>query len=47
MSTILSMRKEAKQNKDWATADRIREELGKINITVKDTKDGAEWSIDS
>ena len=46
MGTILTLRKEAKQNKDWATADRIRDELGKINIKIKDTKDGAEWSID-
>ena len=46
MNTILILRKEAKQNKDWTTADRIRDELGKININIKDTKDGAEWNLD-
>ena len=46
MGTILTLRQDAKQNKDWATADRIRDELGKINIKIKDTKDGAEWSVD-
>ena len=46
MGTILTLRQDAKQNKDWASADRIRDELGKINIKIKDTKDGAEWSID-
>lgn len=46
MGTILSLRQNAKQNKDWVTADKIRDELGKINIKIKDTKDGAEWSID-
>ncbi len=46
METILTLRKDAKLNKDWSTADSIRDELGKINITIKDTKDGAEWSID-
>ncbi len=45
MDTILVIRKNAKVNKDWATADQIRDELGKMNIKVKDTKDGAEWSI--
>lgn len=46
MNTILIIRKDAKSNKDWATADRIRDELGKLNIKIKDTKDGAEWSIE-
>jgi cysteinyl-tRNA synthetase len=45
MDTILAIRKNAKINKDWTTADQIRDELGKINIKVKDTKDGAEWNI--
>ncbi len=46
METILTLRKDAKQKQDWATADSIRDELGKINIKIKDTKGGAEWSID-
>lgn len=46
MNTILVLRKEAKLNKDWATADRIRDELSKININIKDTKDGMEWNFD-
>jgi len=46
MGTILELRQDAKQNKDWATADKIRDELGKINIKIKDTKDGAEWSVE-
>ena len=45
MQTILEIRKNAKENKDWATADKIRNELEKINIQVKDTKDGAEWGF--
>ncbi len=44
MHTILEIRHNAKKNKDWATADSIRDELGKLNISIKDTKDGAEWS---
>ncbi|MFA5417596.1 MAG: DALR domain-containing protein, partial [Bacteroidales bacterium] len=45
MDTILELRKLAKENKDWATSDRIRDELAKLNIQVKDTKEGARWSF--
>lgn len=43
MEMILSLRQEAKKNKDFALSDRIRDELGKLGIVVKDRKDGAEW----
>ena len=43
MDVVLGLRKIAKENKDWSTADFIRDELGKLNITVKDSKDGASW----
>ncbi len=45
MDMILNMRQEAKKNKDFALSDRIRDELGKIGISIKDKKDGAEWEI--
>jgi len=45
MNTILTIRQNARQNKDWGTADLIRDNLGKLRITVKDTKDGSEWSV--
>jgi cysteinyl-tRNA synthetase len=44
MQTILDLRKEAKLNKDWPTADKIRNDLGEMNIEVKDTKEGAVWN---
>ncbi|MFO7844467.1 MAG: cysteine--tRNA ligase, partial [Bacteroidales bacterium] len=40
---ILTLRLEAKKNKDFATADKIRDELTQKGITIKDTKDGFEW----
>ena len=43
MDVVLGLRKIAKENKDWTTADFIRDELGKLNITVKDSKEGASW----
>lgn len=42
---LLNMRLEAKQNKDWATSDKIRNELAAYGFTVKDTKDGFEWGL--
>ena len=42
---LLSIRQQAKQNKDWATSDRIRNELAAIGFNVKDTKDGFEWEL--
>ncbi len=45
MHTILDIRQDAKQKKDWPTADKIRDHLTKLKIEVKDTKDGASWGL--
>ena len=45
MQMILKQRAEAKAAKDWATSDQIRDALNALGITVKDTKDGAEWTL--
>ncbi len=42
---LLTLRLEAKQNKDWATSDKIRNELTALGFAIKDTKDGFEWSL--
>ncbi|MDR1584742.1 MAG: cysteine--tRNA ligase [Prevotellaceae bacterium] len=42
---LLNIRLQAKQNKDWATSDRIRNELSALGFEIKDTKDGFEWKI--
>ncbi len=42
---LLDIRLQAKQNKDWTTADRIRNELAALGFTIKDTKDGFEWKL--
>src|SRR5690606_3065583 len=44
MELVLELRQKARENKDWATADRIRDALAAANITVKDGKDGSTWS---
>ncbi|WP_340112069.1 cysteine--tRNA ligase [Maribellus mangrovi] len=45
MELLINLRKDAKTNKDWATADKIRDELNAIGIELKDTKEGVEWSF--
>jgi cysteinyl-tRNA synthetase len=42
---LLSIRQQAKENKDWATSDKIRNEMAAFGFKVKDTKDGFEWSL--
>lgn len=44
MKILLDLRNEAKKNKDFATSDRIRQELSAIGIQVKDSKDGSLWN---
>lgn len=43
---LLSMRMEAKQRKDFATSDRIRDELAKLGVIVRDRKDGFDWELE-
>jgi len=42
---LLDIRMQAKQNKDWATSDKIRNELTALGFEIKDTKDGFEWKL--
>lgn len=42
---LLDIRKNAKEQKDWATSDLIRNKLSELGFVVKDTKQGAEWSL--
>lgn len=45
MEVILEIRKDVKAKKDFAASDKLRDDLTKLNITVKDTKEGTTWSI--
>lgn len=42
---LLQMRTEARERKDFELTDRIRDEMIKMGIEVKDTKDGFEWKL--
>ena len=42
---LLEQRMQAKANKDWATSDKIRDNLAALGFEVKDTKDGFTWRL--
>ena len=46
MKMVLEERAQAKSAKDWGRSDAIRDHLKELGITVKDTKNGAEWTIE-
>ena len=41
---LIQQRQEAKANKDWATADKIRDDLKAKGIILKDTRQGVTWT---
>ena len=43
MELIIELRNKAKANKDYETSDKIRDELNKLNISLKDSKEGTTW----
>ena len=44
MGVILTLRKDVREKKDWAASDKIRDELLRLSIQVKDGKEGTTWS---
>lgn len=45
MGLILELRKDVRAKKDFASSDKIRDELLKLGIQVKDGKEGVTWSV--
>ena len=43
MQMVIDLRKQAKENKDWATADKIRDELNAAGIEIMDGKEGTTY----
>ena len=46
LDLLVEMRSDAKENKDWDNADKIRNTLNELGITIKDSKEGSTWSND-
>lgn len=45
MNLIIELRKEARTDKNWSMADKIRDELNSLHIVLKDGKEGTDWTI--
>lgn len=46
MQLIIELRKQARTEKNWAVADKIRDGLGQLKIKLKDTPEGTEWYVE-
>ena len=44
---LIKKREQARQNKDWAQSDALRDELKQMGITVEDTPQGTRWLRES
>jgi cysteinyl-tRNA synthetase len=45
VESLIQMRGQARQSKDFAAADRIRDELAAMGVVLKDSKDGTTWEV--
>ncbi|HCK22190.1 MAG TPA: cysteine--tRNA ligase, partial [Bacteroidetes bacterium] len=43
MNLVIDIRKEAREKRDFAISDKIRDTLQTVGITLKDSKDGTTW----
>ena len=45
VNLILEIRQDARQRKDWETADKIRDQLDQLNVELQDSRTGTTWKI--
>ena len=45
LQLMIQMRTDARANKDFATSDRIRDELAEVGVTLEDRKEGTGWRL--
>jgi cysteinyl-tRNA synthetase len=45
MRLIIELRAQARQNKDWGTADKIRQQLQAVGVVLEDRADGTIWKV--
>ncbi len=47
IESLIYLREQARKQRDFAEADRLRDELVGLNVTLKDSRDGTTWTISS
>ena len=45
VESLVYLREQARKQRDFAEADRLRHELVALNVTLKDSRDGTTWTI--
>jgi len=45
MQLVIDIRKQSRENKDWATSDKIRDALKFAGIEIKDSKEGTTYEV--
>lgn len=45
MDLIIELRQQARSNKDWGTADQIRDKMNELEILLKDGPEGTTWTL--
>ena len=45
VESLLELRRRARDARDWATSDWVRDRLAAADVEVRDTPDGAEWHL--
>jgi cysteinyl-tRNA synthetase len=43
VEALIEKREQARKNRDWKTADRLRQELKEMGIEITDSKEGPIW----
>jgi cysteinyl-tRNA synthetase len=47
IESLVHLRQEARRQRDFGEADRLRDELGRLGVILEDTRDGTSWKLQS
>jgi cysteinyl-tRNA synthetase len=45
VTALVELRARAREHRDWATSDLLRDRLSAAGVEVRDTPEGPEWSL--
>jgi cysteinyl-tRNA synthetase len=47
IESLVYLRQEARRQRDFGEADRLRDELSRLGVVLEDTRDGTTWKLQS